>query len=261
MRITVFLLCAASALPAAADQWSKNFNTGAQPDLYVTTTDGNVTIRTSPGSVVDARVVTAGWRIAPGEVTISDRQTGNRVELEVRLPRFHMDVFNFHDRWVRIELQVPEGTQADIHTTDGNIVADGLRGKTRLITHDGNIEGHQLDGALEASSGDGNVRVRGRFDGLNLSSGDGNIEAEVSPGSRMATGWSVHTGDGRVTLRLPDGFAANVDAHTGDGKITLDLPFAANGTLRENSVSGKLNGGGPSLTIHTGDGSIHLERL
>ena len=227
----------------------------------MTTTDGDVTVRTSPGAVVEARVVTAGWKIVPGEVAVSDHQTGNRVELEVKLPRFHIEIFNFRDRWVHIELQVPEGAQADIHTTDGSIRANGLHGKTRLVTHDGSIEGEGFDGTLQASSGDGHVHVRGRFDGLDLSSGDGSIEADVSPGSRMAGGWSVHTGDGSVTLRLPENFAADLDAHTGDGSITLDIPFTANGTMHEHSASGRLNGGGPSLTIHTGDGSIHLSRL
>ena len=115
--------------------------------------------------------------------------------------------------------------------------------------------------SLEASSGDGNIRVRGKFNGLNLRSGDGNIDAEVSPGSHMATGWTIHTGDGGVTLRLPDGFAADLDAHTGDGHITVDLPLTTEGGIHEDSVSGKLNGGGPVLTVRTGDGSVHLTRL
>jgi hypothetical protein len=156
---------------------------------------------------------------------------------------------------------VPSATKADVHTGDGNVRADGLRGQTRLVTHDGNIDGEGFDGALEASSGDGNIRVRGKFSGLNLRSGDGNIDAEVAPGSHMATGWTVHTGDGGVTLRLPDGFAANLDAHTGDGRITVDLPLTTEGGIHEDSVSGKLNGGGPVLTVRTGDGSVHLARL
>lgn len=77
----------------------------------------------------------------------------------------------------------------------------------------------------------------------------------------MTGSWTVHSGDGGVTLRLPDGFAANIDAHTGDGRITVDLPLTTNGGIQEHSVSGKLNGGGSLLTIHTGDGSIHLARL
>lgn len=52
-----------------------------------------------------------------------------------------------------------------------------------------------------------------------------------------------------------------MDAHTGDGKITVDLPLATSSGIQGPPVSGKLNGGGPTLTIHTGDGSNHLARM
>jgi len=253
-----FALYAVAAFPARADQWSKSFSVGAAPELRIETSDANVTLRAGNVKTIEAHVYTSGWRIGPGDVHVMDHQTGDRVEIEVKVPTMH---FNLGNRWVKIEVEVPNATRADVHTGDGNIRADGLRGSTKLVTHDGNIDGEGFDGALEASSGDGNIRVRGKFTGVNLRSGDGNIEAEVAPGSHMATGWTVHTGDGGVTLRLPSDFAANLDAHTGDGHITVDLPLTAEGGIHEDSVSGKLNGGGATLTVRTGDGSVHLERL
>jgi hypothetical protein len=254
----IFILYAAASHAALADQWTKSFSVGSKPELRVDTSDGDVTLRTGSGPTIEARVETAGWRIGPGQVTVTGHQSGDRVEIEVKIPPLH---FNFGGHWVRIELQIPREARADIHTGDGNIRADGLRGNTRLATQDGNIEGEGFDGALDASSGDGNIRVRGRFDGLSIRSGDGHIDADVQPGSRMAGTWTVHSGDGGVTLRLPDGFAADIDAHSGDGRITVDLPLTTSGGRQEHWVSGKLNGGGSMLTIHTGDGSIHLARL
>lgn len=248
----------AVSFPMLADQWSKSFPVGAAPELRVETSDANVTLRAAATKTIDARVETAGWKIGPGDVQVIEHHTGDRLELEVKVPRLH---FNLGNRWVKIELQVPSATLADIHTGDGNIRADGLRGPVKLVTEDGNIDGDGFEGALESSSGDGNIHVRGKFNKLDLRSGDGNIVAEVGPGSHMTAGWTVHTGDGGVTLRLPDGFAADVEAHTGDGRITVDLPLTTTGTAREHTVSGKLNGGGAVLTVHTGDGSVHLERL
>ncbi|MGO4883864.1 MAG: DUF4097 family beta strand repeat-containing protein [Bryobacteraceae bacterium] len=253
-----FVLFAVAAFPAWADQWNKTFNVGASPDLRIETSDANVTLRAANVKTISARVYTSGWRIGPGDVYISDRQTGDHVEIEVKVPRIH---FNLGNRWVKIEVEMPATTKSDVHTGDGNIRADGLRAAAKLVTHDGNIDGEGFDGALDASSGDGNIRVRGKFTALNLRSGDGNIEADVAPGSHMATGWNVHTGDGGVTLRLPSDFAAELDAHTGDGSITVDLPVTAEGGMHEDSVRGKLNGGGAVLTVRTGDGSVHLERL
>jgi len=249
---------AAASLPVLADQWSRNYAVGGAPELRVETSDANVTLRTGSGNSIEARVYTTGWRIGPGDVEVIDHRSGDRLELEVRVPRVH---FNMGNRTVRIELEIPPATHADVHTGDGNVRASGLRGPLKLATQDGNIDAEGLEGVLDASSGDGNIHIRGKFSALNLRSGDGNIIAEVGPGSRMTSDWTVHTGDGSVTLRLPDGFAANVDAHTGDGRITVDLPLTTNGGIRGNSVSGKLNGGGAQLTVHTGDGSVHLERL
>ena len=261
MSKTIFwasALCAVAAVPVLADQWSKSFTVGAAPELRIETTDANVTLRTANVKTIEARVYTSGWRIGPLDVQVTDHQTGELVEIDVKFPTMH---FNLGNRWVKIEVQVPYATKADVHTGDGNVRADGLRGQNRLVTHDGNIDGEGFEGALEASSGDGNIRVGGKFSGLNLRSGDGNIDAQVAPGSHMATGWTVHTGDGGVTLRLPDGFAATLDAHTGDGRITVDLPLTTEGGIHENSVSGRLNGGGQVLTVRTGDGSVHLGRL
>jgi DUF4097 and DUF4098 domain-containing protein YvlB len=250
--------CAVAAWPAMADQWTKTFSVGAAPELRIETSDGNVTLRAANIKTIEARVYTSGWRIGPLDVQVTDHQTGNLVEITVKIPSLH---FNLGNRWVKIEVQVPMAAKADVHTGDGNVRADGLHGPARLVTHDGNIDGDGFEGVLDASSGDGNIRVRGKFSELHLRSGDGNIEAEVAPGSHMATGWTVHSGDGGVTLRLPDGFAANLDAHTGDGRITVDLPLTTEGGMHEDSVSGRLNGGGQVLTVRTGDGSVHLARL
>jgi putative adhesin len=72
--------------------------------------------------------------------------------------------------------------------------------------------------------------------------------------------WSLHTGDGSVTLRVPQTLVADVELHTNDGHISLNLPVEVNGRLGGNNIRGKLNGGGRTLSVHTGDGSITLGR-
>ncbi|PYX83857.1 MAG: hypothetical protein DMG70_08745 [Acidobacteria bacterium] len=87
------------------------------------------------------------------------------------------------------------------------------------------------------------------------------MEATVLPGSLVSQSWILHTGDGSVTLHLPDTLAADVELHRGDGHITLDMPVTVCGRLGSKNIQGKLNGGGNLLTVHTGDGSIHLVHL
>ena len=53
---------------------------------------------------------------------------------------------------------------------------------------------------------------------------------------------------------------ANIDASTGDGHISLGMPVTVEGTFSNSQIHGRMNGGGPALTIHTGDGSIRLSK-
>ncbi len=82
----------------------------------------------------------------------------------------------------------------------------------------------------------------------------------ATQGSTLAAGWRLETGDGNVSLEIPNDLSADVSLHTSDGHIDLDMPIVTEGKIRENEVHGKLNGGGSPLTIRTGDGSIHLRK-
>jgi hypothetical protein len=259
--LQVALAVAVLATPALADQWNKRFAVSGRPELRVETNDGAVSIRAWDGKEIEARVTTEGWRIKPGEVEITERQNGDRVELEVRVSH-HVLEFNFGRRLVRLELQVPREIRSEIRTGDGSILVQGLHGETRLYTGDGRIEAQSLDGTLDAKTGDGRVVVQGRFDGLVLRTGDGSVEVEVGPGSKMNSQWSIRTGDGHVRLRLPSDFSAELDVHTGDGHIQSDLPVTSTGRSDSGrELRGKLNSGGPPLVIRTNDGSITLAKL
>jgi DUF4097 and DUF4098 domain-containing protein YvlB len=191
-------------------------------------------------------------------VRIVERQTGNRVDIAVRIAERGWDAGK---RSVRLELSVPAELKANVRTGDGRVSVEGLKGDLRIVTGDGPIDADALDGSLEARTGDGRLGVRGRFDALDLRTDDGSLTASVERGSKMAGPWRVKTGDGNVTLRLPDGFAADIDARTGDGTINVTLPVTTSGFQSSKGLRGKLNGGGFTLHIETGDGSIRVDRL
>ena len=259
--------------PAGADEWSRQYTVKGKPDVHVRAADGRVKIEPGAASEVSAQVVTSGWRIGPGDVVITESQTGDRVDIEVRLPKVDGGWTN---RSIDMTLRVPAESGLEIRTGDGGIDAralsgrirlstgdgkitvDGLKGELDLHTGDGTITGTGLAGRLEASTGDGDVDVRGRFTGLAVRTGDGDVDASVDAGSKVEAPWSVRTGDGNVTLRLPEGLDASLDAHTGDGGIVVDKPLAVTGEVREDRVRGQLGAGGQTLTINTGDGRIHL---
>jgi DUF4097 and DUF4098 domain-containing protein YvlB len=267
-----------AAMPARAEEWSKKYALTGKPELHLDANEGSVDITSADEQVIEARVTASGWNMGP-DVRINENQNGNQVTLEIRVPRG-----NFHIGWsdrrsLRIELRVPREADLDIHTGDGHINSEavagrirldtgdghisvnGLAGEIRLHTGDGHIEASRLDGSLDADTGDGRMSVRGRFDVLMLKTGDGSIEAEAEGGSVIKSNWSLRTGDGGITLRIPEGVGAELDAHTGDGHISLDFPVTVSGRLSNSDLRGKLGNGGPALTLRTGDGSISLQHL
>jgi hypothetical protein len=262
LPIQVVLFAALAAGSALADDWTKTFTVSDQPVLRIETGDASVTLRTWDQPRIAVRVTTAGWKIGPGEVEVGQSQAGNRVEITVRSARQRFPLFGVGRHSIEVDVQAPRQIQSDIRTGDGSIEATGLQGETRLRTGDGNIGAESLNGSLEATTGDGNMHVRGRLDSLSLRSGDGNMDVEVLPGSKIASSWRVESGDGGVTIRLPRDFAADLDLHTGDGSISVDLPLTTTaGGRSEHDLRARLNAGGATFFIRTGDGSIRVGRL
>jgi DUF4097 and DUF4098 domain-containing protein YvlB len=277
--VVAAMAIAASAATARADQWSKTFQVNGHADLRVITGDGDVVVTGADQQRIDARVTATGWKIGPNDVQIIESQSGNSVSIEVKVPHWGFSMFGGSHKSLRVEVSVPRELDLDVRTSDGNVTAQGVSGKIQFDTGDGNvtagnikgdikihtgdghIEGHNFDGSLDANTGDGNLRIDGRFDALALKTGDGNIEAQVGSGSKVMNGWNLHSGDGHITLRVPGDLNATLDAHTGDGSITLDIPIQVSGSLSHSSVRGKMNAGGPTLAVSSGDGSIHIEKL
>jgi putative adhesin len=276
-----------------AEEWTKSYPISGRPNVTVETNDGNVRISTSDTKQVEFIVDYAGYKVDK-DLHIESRQDADRVQLIARVSS-HWGIF-IHPRNIRIEVRMPKdadlrvdtgdgavetqpvngtvkihtgdgsvraqaiGGDASIDTGDGSITLEGAKGDVRLRTGDGHIDARNIDGKLDATSGDGHIKIDGRFDALNIKTGDGSIDARVLPGSKLVSGWSIHTGDGSVDLVLPNELQADIDASTNDGRISLGFPVTVEGTFSNSKLHGKLNGGGQPLTIHTGDGSIRLSR-
>ena len=255
--------CAWAALPARAEEWSKTYSLSGKPDLRVETSDANIHVSTWDQNTIEARVMTTGYKIGDGGIQIEEHQTGDVVEVDVRYPHPHGVTINWGNHGshrVEIDIHMPREGRVDLHTGDGKIDLGNFKGEMQLRSGDGSQEIDGVDGKLRATTGDGHIRANGRFDELELKTGDGRVDARAAAGSALATSWRLESGDGTVTLEVPENLAADVDLHTGDWHIDLDMPITTAGKIRENEVRGKLNGGGNLLVIHTGDGSIRLRK-
>ncbi len=259
LALAVLAVTAVTVLPAYADEWSKTYNVTGKPDLRIETSDANIRVTTWGQNTIEAKVITSHYKIGEGGIRVEEHQTGDSVQIDVRYPHHDFNI-GWGQHKVDIIVQMPREGRVNLRTGDGKIDIAGLKGDMDLHSGDGseNLEG--VDGKLHATTGDGHITANGRFDELELKTGDGHVEVRATQGSTLAAGWRLETGDGNVSLEIPPELSADVSLHTSDGHIDLDMPITTEGKIRENEVHGKLNGGGNSLTIHTGDGSIHLRK-
>jgi hypothetical protein len=259
MAITAFV-APAIAERQKDDYWHKEYTVSGAPELRVTARDAHVTITAWEQKKIDVVVRTENWTIGDsGGFRLHDYQNGNRVEIDAPSVASCMGIcINFHRR-AEIEIRVPRDGKFDIATRDGRIEARGLHGDISLRSGDGRLIARDLDGNLRAGTGDGHIEIDGRFDDVTANTGDGGMDIEVKPGSAMKSSWSFRSGDGGIRLRLPRDLAANLDAYTGDGHIDVDIPITmAAGRFRGNNMRGTINGGGPLLSVRTGDGSVRI---
>ena len=273
---TVILAAGLFAAAVRADDFEKSFTVTNRPSVHVDTNDGSVNVTTGDTKQVQFHVAYQGYELNKS-LEIEATQNGDEVRLTARIPRgWHFTLGS--TRRLHIEVSMPKDADLQVRTGDGSIMAnnvsgtvdlhsgDGtlsvgsLKGAVRLHTGDGSIEASDLDGKCDATSGDGRIRLSGRFDVLTARSGDGSVSVLAMPGSKLDSSWSISSGDGSIDVALSPDLPANVEASTGDGSITSDIPLTIEGVISKSRVSGKMNGGGSSLTIHTGDGSIRLKR-
>jgi DUF4097 and DUF4098 domain-containing protein YvlB len=253
------LALSVAVVSARAEEWSKTYNISGKPDLRVDTSDANIRVTTWDQNTIEARVITTHYKIGEGGIRIDERQTGDSIEIEVHYPHHNFNI-GWESHRVDVIVQMPREGKINVRTGDGKIEVAGLKGEMDLHSGDGSINLDGVDGKLHATTGDGHIQASGRFDELGLKTGDGHVDVRAKNGSSLAAGWRLETGDGSVSLEVPGDLSADVDLHTSDGHIDLDMPVTTEGKIRQNEVHGKLNGGGSPLTIHTGDGSIHLRK-
>ena len=74
---------------------------------------------------------------------------------------------------------------------------------------------------------------------------------------------SVRTGSGNVALHVPSDAAFDVDISSHSGNVTLGHPVTTTirGRVQESrkSVVGKVRGGGPMISVHTGSGNVQVD--
>ena len=151
-----------------------------------------------------------------------------------------------------VQVEDVDGRAVSLDTGSGSVRARSLRGDVRIDTGSGSVSVDRVDGSLVVDTGSGSVSV-GEVDGpVTVDTGSGGVEVAL----RSAASAHVDTGSGSVTLRLPRGRGFDVDVEGGSVQIDDALDFS--GHRDRDEARGRLAGGGPSLRVGTGSGTIRL---
>jgi hypothetical protein len=263
----------------------KRFTVSGDLDLNLRTFDGSIQVRSWDRNEVLVEIERRGPDKESTEaLVVNTTQDGKRIVVDAPSPQERREGIHFGS-WqspsVNLIVTAPRRLTMEARTGDGSITAEDLVGTVALNTGDGSIRLARADGRLrartgdgsiqitdavgsvEAASGDGSIEVEGRFEAIEVRTGDGSVRVDVRDGSVMKTDWSIGTGDGAISLRVPGDLDAEVDAHSSDGRVRADGISQAErsrddddrGTLR-----GRLGKGGRVMRLRSGDGSIDISR-
>jgi DUF4097 and DUF4098 domain-containing protein YvlB len=239
----------------------KHFSVSGKPDVVLRTFDGSIEVRPWDKTDVQVTIEKRGRNHDDvSAINVHTDQSGNRVEVTVTEPPMHG--LRFHGRSAKLIVSVPASSDVSARSGDGSIDLEGIAGRLQLTSGDGSIRARRVEGDLDLHTGDGSVSVSGKLASVRARSGDGSVTINADPGSSPTADWDITTGDGSVTLVVPDGFGAELDAHTGDGGIHMNDITLSNvtGRIGRNSIKGQLGSGGRTVRVRTGDGSINLKR-
>lgn len=278
VAFALFALASSSAL--AQGNWDKTYNVSSKPSLQLELDDAAVRVQSCGGCrAVHIHVDWKGQDQSRWRVT--EMQGGNGIHFELKHRQEVNSLFGrgWHGRSPEVTVESPaeidltartgdggvtvSGLRGalDLRTGDGGIQTDGTAGPLRVHTGDGGVQVHRAEGTLNASTGDGSMTLEGRFSQVEAHTGDGSMNVSLLPGSQLQGASSITTGDGSVSVRLPRDLRADLQASSGDGRISNNLPFAAGTGNDAHHVHGQINGGGPTLRVTTGDGSISLSGI
>lgn len=263
----------------AVEEEEHVFAVSGVPDVDLSTFEGPIEVR--GWDRPEVRVVVekrAAGEARLDEIEVDTEQAGNRVRVAARRrdsqgPRI---TFWMHGRRAKLIASVPRESNLIARTDDGSVALNDLAGTIEVVTDDGRIRGEQLggsvqvrtddgsvrlqgvDGDVAAHSEDGSIRVSGALTGLDVSTDDGRVELDMAAGSVMTGDWDVQSADGRVTLRLPRDFSAELDLRTDDGRIRLDDHFGGDADRDAERLQRTIGVGGFVLRVQTDDGSIRV---
>jgi len=264
---------ALAAVPALATEatFERTLTVTGHVELTVATGSGNIHITQGSGNQIHIfGRVKSNW--GGSEAKVREIAANPPIEQTGSIIRVGQHHENLHNISIDYEIQAPANAYLDAGSGSGNVTDEGVGENSKLSTGSGNIHATGLNGGfsvgtgsgnvyaeqtgagdVKASTGSGDIELKHVHGALKAETGSGGIKVEGAP----AVGWKLQTGSCNVELWVGDA-PLTLDAESGSGGIHTDRDMLTQGSNDRHHVTGKLNGGGPTVRIETGSGDVRV---
>lgn len=137
-------------------------------------------------------------------------------------------------------IQVPRGAELSLETTNGRVDVEGVGGPIRARSTNGRVRLHEVDGWFDARTT------------------NGSLEVAIVQGAALRAPLELRGTNGSVTLVVPPGLDARIQASTTNGSIGGDVDMDTSGSRGNRQATATLGAGGPEITLRTTNGSIRV---
>lgn len=205
---------------------------------------GSISIRGGDRSDILVRACVQTWGISDGASRALARDIRIETDQVIQAVSGGANENVWSIATISYEILVPQATNLNLSTWNGNISIVETQGKIEFKALNGNLSLQNLAGDVRGRTTNGNVSVA--------------LLGKRWAGERL----DVETTNGGVDLNLPENYAANLEIGTGSGtfysKIGGFQSEKRNQAVRFNKP---LNGGGAPVRVITVNGAVRLNNL
>ena len=214
-------------------------------DVDVDSKNGRITVIGEQRSDVLIRACVRAW----GDDEAEAKSIVDSVTIETA-GTITAEVDNDYRVSVAYEIRVPNSTNLNLSSNNGRISIKDVDGQIRFKTQNGRVTLSGLSGDVEGRTTNGRLTVKL----------DGN--------SWEGRGMNVSSGNGRVSVYIPENYAGDFEVGTNNGRFSssfseLPVPLDENGKRKKYGakiVTGSLNGGGAPIKVRTRNGRVSVNK-
>jgi hypothetical protein len=224
----------------ASDDWTRTYPLSDGGTVEIINTNGRIDFEPADGSSVEVRAE----RIAKAATDEGARDLLPRIKIDEEARHVRLETGKLGGVMigasieVRYHVRAPKSAKILARNTNGVIDVSNVTGPVDVRTTNGNVRGNDLSGRIDAQTTNGTVNI-----GV----------AKVTDHIR------VSTTNGSVSLEIPADAKADLLATVTNGGISVNgLKLEQEAEPSRRRVEGKINGGGPSIEVHTTNGAVRV---